>query len=205
VLIQVKSERWSGDFRAETSKLPRAKALVQHGVTAANESLAAMQPKIGEMRRDPVAQLLWMRTGVSGAQTQILSGVHLTSEGSIQVHCSAPAADFDKLAPVCPDIIQSVRIDENARYRPRSMARIFVEDHPAVTAIGPHRHGVLDRSGAAGTQEAAERRYRLLACSCLRPARRMFSTARLPSWQAYSYKRYSGSRLSGIDTFQGLV
>lgn len=138
VVVQVKHERWSEEFFDQTSKLMRAKGLIQHGITAGSPALAELQPKIGEMRWDPDQQVLWMRTEIKDPDTQVLAGVHLTREGSVQVLCAAGAADYAKLADTFAGVIQSVKVDDDFRYVPRSDFRLFFADYGwmAITALG---------------------------------------------------------------------
>lgn len=139
ILIQVKEGRWSERFFEETSKLPRAKGLLKHGVEETSPALAAMRPEIGEMRWDPDNLVLWLRTqanspheGQKGAPamvpTQAIAGVHLTNTGTIQIHANAPAEYWDKYADVFTQVIASVKIDPEWKYQPRSGFRIFLEE-----------------------------------------------------------------------------
>lgn len=131
VLIQVKNERWSESAFADMGKLPKAARLIQHGVTAANPSLAELQPEIGEMRWDADRQIVWMRTQASN-EVEVLSGVHLTDIGSVQVHGSATAESYSKHADTLARIISSVEIDPGFRYKPRNAVVLFVESYPWV-------------------------------------------------------------------------
>ena len=137
VLIQVKHERWPEEFLEETSKLPRAKGLIQHGVTATSASLAELQPKIGEMRWDPDRQVLWMRTQLAGEKSamEILSAAQLTKEGSIQIHCSADGDEYEKVAATFSSVIDSLRIADDWKYEARGPFRRLFSDYVWV-AVG---------------------------------------------------------------------
>ena len=132
LVIQIKHERWSEEFFDQTSKLPRAKGLILHGVTVGSPALAELQPKIGEMRWNPDRQLLWMRTEIQDEKqgpTQILSGAHLTQDGSIQVHCSASSAQYATLAAQFAAVIESVKIDDDFQYVRRSNFSLLFADY----------------------------------------------------------------------------
>src|SRR5262245_29736599 len=131
VLIQVKNERWSEAAFDDMGKLPKAARMIQHGVTAANPSLAELQPEIGEMRWDADRQIVWMRTQASG-EVQMLSGVHLTDTGSVQVHGSAPSESYSTYGDTLARIISSVEIDPGLRYKPRNAFVLFFESYPWV-------------------------------------------------------------------------
>lgn len=130
VLIQVKtSERWAESVLAEMPKLPSVTEEVEKRVQSAGPAFAALKIKVGALTYDPVNQLVWLRMQLSDDDEQTvqgLSGLHPTNVGSIQVHCYARTGEFDKYAPLFSEIITSVQIDDEWRYRARGGASGFL-------------------------------------------------------------------------------
>ena len=132
VLIQVKSSgRWAESVFAEMQKLPTKKEEVERGVQSLSPAFASLKIKVGAMTYDSVKQLVWLRMQFSdndGQAVQGFSGLHPTNVGSIQVHCYALAAEFDKYAPQFSEIITSAQIDDEWKYRAKSGASGFLGD-----------------------------------------------------------------------------
>lgn len=126
VLVQIKtSGRWSEKVFADMPKLPSIKAEVEQRVQSVAPAFAALNIKMGELTYDPAKRIAWLRMQVSsedGQTVQVFSGLHPTSVGSVQVHCYALSDELDRLAPLFSQIITSVDIDEEWKYRERNAA-----------------------------------------------------------------------------------
>ena len=80
------------------------------------------QGQLNSMWYDKTRRLLWSTTqsthaGVGDLRT--LSGAHLTTTGTIQVHCYSKAEDFARDQPVCREFIESVSLDPKVVIPPR--------------------------------------------------------------------------------------
>jgi len=85
--------------------------------------LAALNIQIGKLAYDPITKIAWLRmqvTGDEGETIQGLSGIHPTNVGAIQVNCYASAGTLEKYAPLFSEIITSVQVDDEWKYRERS-------------------------------------------------------------------------------------
>ncbi len=124
VVIQVKTGgRWSEKAIAQLPRLPAMNDDIQRKMESEMPGLAALNPQIGKLAYDPIRQIAWLRmqvTGDEGETIQGLSGIHPTNVGAIQANCYASAATFEKYAPLFSEIITSVQVDEEWKYRERS-------------------------------------------------------------------------------------
>jgi hypothetical protein len=124
VVIQVKtSGRWSEKAIAQLPRLSAMKDDIQLKVESEMPGLAPLNIRIGKLAYDPIRQIAWLRmqvTGDEGETIQVLSGIHPTNVGAIQVNCYASTATLEKYAPLFSEIITSVRVDDEWKYRERS-------------------------------------------------------------------------------------
>jgi len=120
VLIQVKKTgRWDEKIFSQMPQLPEMKKGVQKQVGSASRAFAAMNLQLEKLTYDPSRRLVWLRmqlTMEGGQKVQVLSGLLPTSVGSIQVHCYAPAVDFEKYAAAFTEIITSAQVGGEWKY-----------------------------------------------------------------------------------------
>ena len=123
VLVQLKtSGRWSEKAIADMPRISSTTGETQARVSALSPSFAALNLQIGKLTYDPGRHLVWMTfqmTDGDGESIQGLSGLHPTNVGSIQVHCYSLKAEFDRYAPLFSEIITSVQIGDDLKYRAR--------------------------------------------------------------------------------------
>jgi hypothetical protein len=147
VLVQIKTTgRWPENVFAQLPKLSTSD--IQKQVASTSPAFAAMNLELGKITYDPAKRLAWLRmqlTDQDGQSIQGLSGLHPTIVGSIQVHCSSLEADFDRFAPLFSDIIASIQIDDDWRYR---------ETNGIARFLGSSRLGSAAVSGAVGSLAA---------------------------------------------------
>jgi hypothetical protein len=121
LLVQIKTNgRWSEKVFADMPKLPSIKPEVEQRVQSVAPAFAALNIKVGELTYDPAKRIAWLRMQFSsedGQTVKVLSGLHPTNVGSVQVHCYALSDEFDRFAPLFSQIITSVDIDEEWKYR----------------------------------------------------------------------------------------
>jgi hypothetical protein len=122
VVVQVKtSGRWPEKAIAQLPRLSGED--IQRKVESEMPGLAALNIQIGKLAYDPIRQIAWLRmqfTGDEGETIQGLSGIHPTNVGAIQVNCYASTVTLEKYAPLFSEIITSVQVDEELKYRERS-------------------------------------------------------------------------------------
>lgn len=131
VLIQVKtSGRWAETVFAQLPKISTGE--IQRQVQASSPEFAALNIEIGKLTYDPAKRIAWLRMQFTGedGEMQALSGLHPTKAGSIQVHGYSFGLEMEKYGPLFSEIISSVKIDDEWKYRDRSglaaaLGRIF--------------------------------------------------------------------------------
>jgi hypothetical protein len=141
VVIQVKtSGRWPEKTIAQLPRLSTMKDDIKRKMDAEMPGLAALNIQVGKLAYDPVRQIVWLRMQFTGDDGEIqgLSGIYPTNVGAIQVNCYSSAATLEQYAPLFSEIITSVQVDEEWKYRERS-------------ALGRAIGSLNDLSTSAGT------------------------------------------------------
>ena len=94
---------------------------------------------MGKLTYDATRRIAWLRmqfTSEDSHKVQSFSGLHPTNVGSVQVHCYALMPDFERYVDVFSEIVTSVQIDDEWKYRDRSAAAAFFDTPRASGAVG---------------------------------------------------------------------
>lgn len=131
VLIQLKDRRISEEAleSMKATGVAADKAQVEKDIASKSPDLAKLQLKLGELRYDERRFVIWIRAQMktpNGQNVDMLSALHPTNSGSIQLHCYDTSAKFEDTELLCESIATSVKLDESIRYRKQGFAdRVF--------------------------------------------------------------------------------
>jgi len=124
ILVQVK--RTGRIPEAQLKSIMRTDEEVKKGVKKAQDSMSSVvsNAQVGETVYEPTTHILWVKLSMEAQKVgtvKVVSASVLTEEGIITIAGSAPAADFDKYAPIFEAVARSIVVADNLKYRPRVM------------------------------------------------------------------------------------